>query len=178
MALGNSEFFQPLTYLASVNSPKTFRFRHRSSVRKPAAGNHQTAHNEGEHDFPCRDIAYQRKESALSEKIEARPYHGSENNHRMQPDKPPLEESPCSHLSPSVIVCIAYHESRKDEKEKQPSCSKTKAAASQKPAMPADSTTYRISAENSEALPAVPLRPCSTDLRHFFAKYSVFSQQT
>ena len=35
----------------------------------------------------------------------------------MQPDKPPLEESPCSHLSPSVIVCIAYHESRKDEKE-------------------------------------------------------------
>lgn len=104
-------------FLASVNSPKTFRFRHRSSVRKPAAGNHQTAHNEGEHDFPCRDIAYHRKESALSEKIEARPYHGSENNHRMQPDKPPLEESPCSHLSPSVIVCIAYHESRKDEKE-------------------------------------------------------------
>ena len=37
MALCNSEFFQPLTYLASVNSPKTFRFRHRSSVRKPAA---------------------------------------------------------------------------------------------------------------------------------------------
>ena len=142
-------------FLASVNSPKTFRFRHRSSVRKPAAatskprtirqfseneciqdisqilprqrpvrsvervelgpasdvharaaGNHQAAHNEGEHDFPCRDIAYHRKESALSEKIEARPYLGSENNHRMQPDKPPLEESPCSHLSPSVIVCI------------------------------------------------------------------------
>ena len=63
-------------FLASVNSPKTFRFRHRSSLRKPAA-------------------------------------------------------------------------------------------ASLKPAMPVDSTTYRISAENSEALPDVPRHPCSTDLRHF-----------